>query len=190
MTNLGNVVRLQLKDVDYGYGFVPFKRRQYLIFQFPFRCSHKSSFGEMLDEIFLKTSNIVKELLRDSNDYETQRNFDDRRFLIRRSRDMARTIEAKSLRTVIPLYESFKDVGRTKDVTVPELNTSNGSMIFGNVGYIMLKIPPMPKSCKYSVYRKWNRFYVKYFAVITLLKTILHSDLYRYRLKFLLNDIK
>ena len=185
MTNLGNVVRLQLKDVDYGYGFVPFKRRQYLIFQFPFRCSHKSiansSFGEMLNEIFLKTSNLVKELLRASNDYETHRRFP----------DMAGTIEAKSMRTIIPLYESFKDVGRTKDVTVPELNTSNGSMIFGNEGYIMLKIPPMPKSCKYSVYRKWNRFYVKYFAVMTLLKTIVTNDsALEYRLKFLLNDIK
>ena len=54
--------------------------------------------------------------------------------------------------TVNLCYKSLKDLGETKNVTLPKINTRPGSMVFGDVGYAILQIPPTKAPRNYVLY--------------------------------------
>ena len=145
-------VWLPLKNVDYGYGFINREGRVHLIFQYPVHYT----MDKVIQQNFVKASTTLSEICVKTNRLVYQLILANKE-LNKHEGHLPEQMQAQWFNkngTVDVLYESLKDIGETKDEAILRLR---GCMIYGKVGYVMLKVPPI-KSCTNSDIRKWKMF--------------------------------
>ena len=153
-------IRLKLTDQDFGYGYyINAEGCEYLIYQYPIidtstsaktMVKKYSNVEKTLENIYDSVSRIVSLFSR----YERESvKLDDSQYL------KLIGLNIRHGETFDCYYKSLKNLGKTKKVMLAEINVENPSkMIFGHVGYNVLKMPPCGKLGDKSSQRNWQLF--------------------------------